>query len=138
MVAWRAGPPLCPAAVRIGCVYRPTGQGSGLPCLIPTQIRFKTGKFPQTAQIPIPSFSMRVTLITISMVIGRRMGSIFGSVQESVSQPEFTDILILAKSGYTRQHARDRLDQGFRVAGVSGLPTGNQRRRQDTEAVGAA
>src|SRR6516162_170284 len=62
----------------------------------------------------------------------------FGSVQESVSQPEFTGILILAKSGYTRQHARDRLDQGFRVAGVSGLPTGNQRRRQDTEAVGAA
>src|SRR5215469_14206198 len=49
-----------------------------------------------------------------------------GSVQESVARRDFAGVLILPKSGYTRQHARDRLDQGVRVAWVSGVPTRNQ------------
>ena len=61
-----------------------------------------------------------------------------GSVQESVGRRDFAGVLILPKSGYTRQHARDRLDQGVRVAWVSGVPTRNQRSRQDAEVVGAA
>jgi hypothetical protein len=47
-------------------------------------------------------------------------------------------VLIFVNSGYTRQDAGDRLDQSPRMARVSGVSPRDQRRRQNTEAMGTA
>src|SRR6266853_4409132 len=61
-----------------------------------------------------------------------------GSERETVTPPDGMGVLIFGDSGYTRQDARDGLEQSTGLAGVSGIPTRNRRTGQKAEAVGSA
>src|SRR5664279_890860 len=60
-----------------------------------------------------------------------------GSTQESIKHPDLIGILVFRSSGYTQGHERQRMDEDFGMAWLSGLSQRDQRSEEDPEVVGA-